>query len=267
MAKESLRPLTSQELYDLLGVSEGVVLVAGQALATWADLYEIVPPSALEMGVTYDIDFLGTATQASDHASGLAVQFRDQVEFIEASIDDPTPNSAVILLKDLNGRTEPIIIDYLRALQGYTAQDEEKLRAIAVRATIWGRDVLIMHPFDCLKSRLHNVATLPSKQNEMGYAQLRLAIRVLSAHLKSECEEGNERNVALPLAERVISLASSPHGLNIWHGQGIDLLEAIPVDSYCPAFQQERWPRALAAVAEKRERRLRAIHGGRRDGN
>lgn len=238
------------------------MLVAGQALATWADFYGVLPEGALEAGVTRDFDFLGDKSQAGSHAEGLKVLFQERVEFYVPSPGDQTPNSAIIIINDLNGRSEPIVIDYLRALQGYTARDEDRLRSIAVKAQIHGRDLLVMHPFDCLKSRIHNIATLPSKRNEMGFAQARLAIKVLNRHLADVCDNGDERRVGLPLAERVLELAHSADGKWVWATQGIDLLDAVPSASFCQPFQELRWPQALAYVTRRREAYAKALRGG-----
>lgn len=232
------------------------MLVAGQALAFWSDYYQLTPPTALQAGVTYDIDFLGTKKDALRHAQNLEARFGDCVVLHAATIDDPPPNSAVIVLRDLNGRDEPIIIDYLTALQGYKYEDEPRLRRYAVPATVHGRALLVMHPFDCLKSRTHNLIELPAKRNEMGIAQVRLSMQVVKAYLREACADGwtAERSRGLPVAEQIILLASSSIGVRLWLDYDIDVLEAIPVNAFCDKFQTIRWPRVVAAAVEKRQR-------------
>lgn len=263
MAKEALKPLTPSELYDLLDVEKGVVLVAGQALAFWGDYFDVVPPSGLSAGLTFDVDILGTTAQAARHADGLKVAFGSKVEFTPATIDTPPPTAAVILLRDVNGRDEPIVIDYLTALMGYVAKDEDRLKRLALPVSFFGREVLVMHPFDCLKSRLHNYIELPEKRNEMGLGQLLMSIAVVSAYLRDACARGEERAEALPVAEKVFSLAASRDGLRLWNEQGVDLLNSVPVEVFTGKFPAVRWPQINEFVARRRESLRRAIRGGR----
>ena len=214
----------------------------------------MVPPKALEAGFTSDIDYIGTGAQAQVHAEALREAFPGQVRYQIATMSDPPPTTGVILVGGLGDRTEPVQIDYLSALKGYLFEDEARLRRFAANITIDGREVLLMHPFDCLKSRAHNYATLPSKHNAAGLGQLEVSVKVVRAYLAEACEEGweAERGVGLPVAEHVVELAHSRDGIRLYREDGIDLLEAVPHESFCPSFREKRWPQAVAYVARKR---------------
>lgn len=259
MAEKGLRPLTPRELSQLLdSIEQDVVLVAGQALAFWASYFGLQPTGALAAGVTMDIDFLGSRESAQRHHEALQAHFKQKARIAVPQLGDVTPNSAIIIVEDLNGRKEPIIIDYLWALHGYKENDTTRLHAFAVEAEVHSRHVRVMHPYDCLKSRLHNVIGLPSKRNDLGFAQLRLAVQVVKARLDEICREGGQRESGFQLAERVISLAVSRDGLQVWKEHAIDLMEAVPADALAGKFRSERWPRACDWVTQKRRAYLRA---------
>lgn len=249
MAQEVLKPLTTSQLKELLSVQPNVVLVGGQALAFWADYYKVIPSGALEAGVTRDIDFIGRINDAETHAISLTAKFPAKVSYTLATIDTPPPSVAVIMLKDAFGNEESIVIDYVSALIGYTLKSEAQLRRHAVPVDIDSVEVLVMHPFDCLKSRVHNLIQLPSKKNELGLEQLRLAVQVVREYLQDQSE--SQRGTALPVAEAVIELAQSRDGVRVRREFGINVLDAIPVERMCQLFQDKRWPQVVEYMARR----------------
>jgi hypothetical protein len=230
---------------------EDLTLVGGQAVALWEHLLEL--PILTE---TIDIDFLGDAAQAE----ALAEMLHCRCWIPEPS--DPTPNTAVIL--DENNQ---VVADFLGMVVGLNETDILRRRVPVELAG--GHAVQVLHPFDCLASRLANVMLLPAKRSPRGYDQLRAAISVCRAYLVRLAEQDRLQE-AIKMANRIFDLAVTDAGKRVYFGQHIDLLNAIPEPEVfrTPAFTQENFPRQLERVRQRRERfaaflerrRLQAAH-------
>lgn len=70
------------------------------------------------------------------------------------------------------------------------------------------------------------------------------------------------------MAERVLELGSSNHGLKLFVHDDQDILEAIPRSGMPPEFYNERLSRAEKWLGQRRERYRRLVHRPkRRDGS
>lgn len=205
-------PLTLEQLSDFLHAQPGVVLVGGQALAFWADYYDALG-TGYESGLTRDLDFFGTRDQARIHALALQARFPERVTFQMATLDTPPPSTAVIFVEDIDGQLEPLVIDYISAMAGYQYETERRMLERAPQVHVAGVPIHAMHPFDCLKSRIHNLALIPRKRSELGIEQAQTSIRVVRAMLGDDCAAGwnRERSTALRTAEAIIELALHRH--------------------------------------------------------
>lgn len=258
MASEVLSsPLSLEQLKELLHVQPGVVLVGGQALAFWADYYEALG-QGFESGLTTDLDFFGNREQARAHIAQLKAAFPEHVRYEIATLDTPPPSAAVILIDNFSGQKEPMVIDYVTALAGYKWESEAKMLTRAVDVSVDGLAIKCMHPFDCLKSRIHNLALLPNKRSELGVEQCHTAIRVARGMLIENCRGDwhQQRNIALPMAEGLIELAAHKHSLEARIHYGIDVLSAIAPENFCRSFQDFRWPQASKYVQRKYNRMI-----------
>lgn len=253
-------PLAAHDLQHFFRVADDVVLVGGQALAFWADAYGILS-SAAAAGLTRDIDFFGTRLAAEEHALRLRVQFPNRVSYTLATLDDPPPRSAVICVSDYLGVAEHLIIDYVIGMAGYEDTAERRMLAHSVPVEAYGVSFRVMHPFDCLKSRVHNLISIPAKRTELGVEQCRTAVSVARAVLEATCAEGGdaERARALPLAEAVIDLALHPNAMDVRQRFDINVLDAIPVNAFASRFRSHRWPRAVRYVDDRFARRYRRL--------
>ena len=252
MAGPSVIPLSEAEAREILSAKIDNIPIGGQALAIWANHYEVAPPSALDAGITLDIDFLGTLEEAKATRKKLADAPGTRVDIVPASMDDATPNSAKLLVRNFHSRTDPIEIDFLFGLAGYLPPDEALLRERAVEIELDETPVRAMHPVDCLLSRVRNVERLPEKRGPASIAQCRLAIAVLKAYLTEVCGLGIEaqRRRALKVVERVAELAQSNAGIYLKTEFDIDVLDAVPADRFeSQEFRERRWPQIQSLVA------------------
>lgn len=246
------RPLSLNQLKELVKVQPGVTLVGGQAVAFWADYYNALD-KGFEAGLTKDLDFFGTRDQAKAHIVQLKAAFPLCVRFEIATIDTPPPSAAVILIDNFHGQKEPMVIDYVSAMAGYELESEKRMLKQAVNIFIDDVTLKCMHPFDCVKSRIHNLALLPAKRTELGIEQCKTAIRAARAMLteNSSGDWNQERQVALRMAEALISLAAHRHSLEVRRLYGIDVMQSIDSSTFCDSFKTIRWPRALKYIDDK----------------
>lgn len=254
----------AKELLKLYPRTGDALLVAGQALATWVNIFAIPLPDALSAGVTRDLDYFASRELATEHHKWLVGQGFDSVLYLPAP-GDITANSAKIVVRNVPELVDDIEIDYMQALCGFNDEvDEVRLHARSVRLLIEdaGIEIRLMHPFDCLKSRVHNMHLLPSKRSQAGLAQLELAIIVLHTYLAEAANEGQEirRQVILPIVEKVIELAGSRAGRYVFQCFGVDILDAVPVEAIGGVFAERRWPRALRYIDRRRRGKRRGLN-------
>lgn len=256
-----LRPLSVRDVYTLLeraptGV-EDLVLVGGQALNFWAEVYGLNDPkSELKYGalVSADIDFLG-ATQV---ALELGKAWHAEVKI--AAPDDHTPNTAVVAI-EYEGGTRTI--DFLDHIQGL-ALDEVKKWAVPM-PIYGGRTFKVLHAFHCLGSQLENVYGTKinrraSPHGERYQRRIQLAAGVVERAIREYLEKGMVDD-ALTMAERVFELARTAPALRALEEDGVDIVQGTPLDAagWPEKFLFERHPRLVEYL-----RRKRGIHARRK---
>jgi hypothetical protein len=227
---------SSADAERVLGAVGGdVVLVGGNSLILWADIYgiEYGDNSAL----TKDVDFLGSRKDVKEIA--LAVS---------GSPIYPSEKAITILAGQIEintGNNTFLNIDIIRKVAGL---DTEKLKARAQMIKLKaGCSFKVMHPLDVLKSRVENLATIKSKQNSAGIAQVKLALLVASKFISS-CvnlpEDGLRQ--ALNGIEYITSIGKSSAGRECRLSFGIDFLIAIPAaEINSELFQKNRYARIV----------------------
>ena len=236
---------SAARLPDLLRLRPDAILVGGQALAVWAMALGITPKPPLDVFVTSDVDFLGTKAVARELADKL------HAELTVPPSDDPVQvNSAILVLRDPEAGT--VLVDFLNSVIGV---ESSKIKARAQDVEAFGAKFLVMHPVDCLASRIANLQSLPAKQNEFGVAQAQLAIGIVRRFIDKVAREQSERH-ALKLCEYVGRLARSRAAAEVGSKFGVDVLKAIPVDSLPRAFVEKQWPH-LVRRADRRTKPYR----------
>jgi hypothetical protein len=260
-ATETEAVVTPEEMAAMIEVCgpEGV-LVGGQALAFWADHFEVPRPVPLIEAVSADVDFIGGSALAQKLARALGWK-----AWIPA-LDDTTFQTGKVTLKLKDGSVKQA--DFLSGVAGLTTRDVVR-RAIEIEVPRLGR-IRVMHPVDVLDSRIQNLHLLPAKRNEAGFAQGGLAVAVVAAFMREVVQEQGER-AALKLLERVAEIASEFASVRVFLLYGVDPLAAVPISEFrtTAALHAKRWPQLVAQVEEQREkvRRLsedKAKNGSRR---
>lgn len=243
-------PLSSDEIRQILeNCSEAAVLVGGQALALWSQVYHVPPPTELSSGISADMDFLGSVSAAK--ALGKALnRSGGNWKLHEVGSGDFAPQTAKLSLtvKD-EGYKE---IDFLWAIVGVDT-DQMKDRAVEMILPGISRGVKIIHPLDLLASRLHNLAEIPGKRAVQGVAQGRLGISIARAFISQAHSALEERDV-FPFVEEIRRIALNKKLGRVYYEYGFDVLSAVRVEMFKDEhFLSKRWPQIQALVAEQRE--------------
>ena len=238
--------LTEEEIDQILRICDGrALLVGGQALAFWAQHYQVKPLGVLSVNVTSDADFVGTAQVARDLSQSLKPM---GWRYWQPSLDDATSQTAK-LSKRIEGQGIKQI-DFLGSIVGLKTEGI-KQRAIVLNLAD-GTHIRVLHPLDVLESRLKNLAELPSKRDPQGIAQAHLAIDVVRCFLDQLLREEPSRRL-LDAIERVVRMAQEKSLETVFHDYGLDLLTGLPADRVpSEEFRTRRWPQIVALITEQR---------------
>jgi hypothetical protein len=221
------------------------LLVGGQALAFWAVWFKIESPAELGDKVTTDADFVGSSKNAR------ALNKQLHWAMWTPSLDDSTPQTAKLTKRvDYNGVKQ---IDFLHSIVGLDTREIRK-RAVAIDLPPSSK-ISILHPVDVLTSRLKNLQHLREKQNEIGIAQTRLAMKITSAFLRTLLAAPHRREL-LTWVEHIAGIALDRSLGNTLDRYELDPLRSIPAaEIEVPEFQAKRWPQLVEAVRAARESR------------
>ncbi len=252
----TLSPAEAAQLIARLhadGALDGTIVVGGQAIQYWAGYFGIRPRLA---SITRDVDLFGTRQQAQRAAAQLALPHTLYV----ADMDRATPNSAQLEVR-LAGHAQPVVIDFLVSIAGLNSP--AMLRRAAT-VEIGGVQVRVLHPLDCLASKLFNLKHFEEKRNAEGVEQGRLAIEIAKAftaqclHLPvggvSPGQRASARKMLLKAIEMIHHIATTPSALFAYLECGLDCMRAIPkqalrADALKPAAGMEPLvPEELLAV-------------------
>lgn len=233
------RPVGHDRFQSLLKLSGDAVLVGGQSLVVWAHHFGIEPKYPLIPFISNDVDFLAGRHLAEEIAGQLGGKL-----FVPEIDDHVVVNTAVVTF----GVDEDYErVDFLASVAG---MDSKKIRERAIAVKAWDNGIRVMHPVDCLESRIHNLDLLPEKRNDVGIAQANLAIEIVRALIEDVLRRGEERH-ALNLAEHIGYLSRSRQAANALVSYGIEVLHAIPIELMPDGFQAKRWPQ-LQNYAKKK---------------
>lgn len=222
--------------------SEKAVLVGGQAVAFWVKQFGLRPRLP---ALTVDIDFLATRAEARRIAARLTVRHVLKT----ATLDDNTPNSAVLLVT-LDNYPQPVLIDYMAGIIGVDSKAVEKS---AVEVEFNGRPLRIIHPLHLLQSKIGNLYHLSSKRSAAGVEQARLAIEIAASFLEQARLAKRERLKAIEAIGKYSVTAPARYAAENF---GLDCLKAVPASllrkgALPEDFLKKRWPQILANAGKR----------------
>lgn len=245
MTKRVETSFDQARLAKLLGLAQDAVLVGGQAVAFWASFFNIPVPPALPPYVTKDTDFLGNRKDVARMASGMG-----------GAALYPHRRGLTALAGQVRidlSEHEFLGIDVLHRIVGF--EDSDAVRRRAEERSLGEVRFRVMHPIDCLRSRIENLRVLRDKRTEAGAAQASLSVRVVRRYIETILEERNER-LALRAIESLAKLAVEPAGVLVFRSHGVDVLDAIPVKQVSNRkFLDVRWPQICAQAIARRKKK------------
>ncbi|KVL12382.1 hypothetical protein [Burkholderia cepacia] len=232
-------PITGELLKKVLdGATPESVLVGGQALAFWLSHYELTAFAENGVGaITDDADFLGTredVTSIARNVDGVA-EFPDK-RAITALV-------GMVKIPVADGFTN---VDVIHRVVGISSLNVKRRASEVTQDDI---EFCVMHPLDVLTSKVTNLATLASKQNEQGVFQAKLAINVARAYIIDAANDTEEPRRVLKAINRVVKLAKRSPGRRVTKDYGISFIEAIPKEVVVfENFHKIRWERLVTEI-------------------
>lgn len=242
--------LTDDQVRRLIEIveEEEPVIIGGQALNLWAQYFEARghPEFSPEAPLTSkDLDFY----RNKEAAERLAEELNGEV--LLPTLDDATPNAAVVLGR-LDGRL--IEVDFMAAVLGVEGRRIENNRVV-LSGSVPGSDrkiqMLLLHPLDCLRSRLANVNML-GRNDPHSVRQARISIDVLKAFLDDLLgQAGGWKHVQSVLLDLSYVIREAHLG------KPTHVIHRLPVTSVFDGFEDhprldERWRRKILAPCVQR---------------
>jgi hypothetical protein len=250
IVRQALREaILPRELVDRLVRAAGdrLILVGGQALAFWAHHYGVDPPPTLAY-ISRDIDFLAESAGDVSEVRRLATILGGRAVIPHEKALTALVGQAIKEVADHEYFTVDVIHKVLGGRRG--------LRERAVDVELDGAVLKVMHPIDVIGSRLVNLHRLPEKQNELGDAQMRIAIGIGQRMTRGQRDEG----VLLQTIEVFATMALSDAGRKVGQRRGLHVADAIDPANvlHVPAFRGRRLPQIMALMSREWRVRVQA---------
>jgi hypothetical protein len=225
---------------DILCGSELPLMVGGQAVNLWAEVYGQALPvlGSFEPFVSKDADIYGTRVLAEQlaHRAGWELHF------------DPRRDSivAAILRKQRIPDETPLTIEVLSQVNGLTEAD---LGINTVVESVTKYSFRIPAPPVLLKAKLYNLASLVFNERPQDLKHARMLCEIVPHYLNElhvECRAGRvPETTIIKAVEYTADLITSGYAGNAARPRGLDLARVIPASIWLSG------PAALQPILER----------------
>lgn len=161
------------------------IVVGGQSINIWATLLEGQDPELDALGplTSEDVDFFHNKEAERALAEGL-----ENGKIQIPSGDDYTPNAAVV-----TGRLgdRDVVVDFMSTVKGVS--DDSLLKQSITFADAENPEavsITLMHPLDCVRSRLANINSL-KRTSKHSIRQAVASLKILECYIEDEFSRGD----------------------------------------------------------------------------
>jgi hypothetical protein len=217
-------PRRPSDFAEILGGPELPLIVGGQAVNIWAEIYAQASPGleAFEPFSSRDADILGNRALAETLAkkAGWKCRFIDQ------------NNSLVIaVLTGPDGGGKPLTIDVLQEVNGLTEAD---LAANQVIETATGARFRIPSPIVLLKAKLYNLISLANQERPQDIKHAKMLVHIVPLYLREMLTEHiggrlDEQRFRAAV-DYALEVAGASFAGNAARSHDLDLTSIVPGD-------------------------------------
>jgi hypothetical protein len=175
------------EFAPILASVEQPLVVGGQAVNIWAELYAPAVPALTELApfTSKDADIYGTRALAETLAHRAGWELKTVTERNSVAI--------AILTKKIDG-PNPLVIEVLGEINGLTADDLNKDEIVTLAA---GRTYRIPAPVVLLKAKLYNLASLVGLDRPQDLRQARMLMLIVPQYFNELYAEQRAGEITL----------------------------------------------------------------------
>lgn len=217
--------LTAEEVTELLRIvnEDKAIVVGGQSINIWAEVYAGRDATLEALGplTSKDLDFF----RNSEAAQRLAKALDGQVYV--PTPDDHTPNAAVV---EVTLGQRRIAIDFMETILGVS---EKKLCSRCVTLEGPGAtegettSIIVMHPLDCVASRLSNINGPLHRTDDLSLDQLRASVAIVRLFIDELLDKGEFREAQNALVELEYVIRKQHLSQDTHTKYGIDLVSVL----------------------------------------
>ncbi len=216
-------PRTPAEFSEILSGENPPLIVGGQAINIWAEIYACQSPSldAFAPFTSADADIYGNRMLAETLAkrSGWECHFTN----------DPNSVSVAILIKPMTDNEPPLTIEVLNEVNGLTAAD---LNMSTVIELADGTQYCTPSPLVLLKAKLYNLVSLANLDRPQDLRHVRMLLHIVPLYLNelaAEYQAGGITQESLLGAVRYAgNVITAPFAGNAGRSHRLDLDEIFP---------------------------------------
>jgi hypothetical protein len=206
---------------EIFASPERPIIVGGQAVNLWAELYAQIDPRINTLGpfVSKDADILGTR----DLAERLAVSSHWKL----TNYYEPRTISMAMLRKEIPGK-EPLLVEVIGSVNGLTDKDLASPDTVEFRP---GRIYRVPSPVVLLKAKLANVATIDQARRQ-DVRHVRILIPCVCQYLgelleRTKTGEITER-ACVNLLEAARCICTAPRNIELAREHRFEFKEIFP---------------------------------------
>lgn len=242
------------------GDTSQFIVIGGSAAVSW--YVAVLGDEGAEILRTKDVDFQIPPDTPRPVIEAFADAVGGRVHW--PTIDDHTPEIAVVEIPDYFGSGESLGIDFLPGVHGLSAQETNKHAEYVAHQGEKGETVgfRVIHPVHVacniiesyLKLQRRDEADVQRRRSILPVIRIHIAKSAMHAQHTGDDETADDARWSI---RALLERSNSVDYARFHHNTGVDLLDAIPNSEEAPiegAFWDQEYPRLVAAVEHRRKK-------------